>query len=109
MNFIQVLASCDSDIIVVLGVVRGIITIIQFAIPIILIVLGIMDLSKAVTANDEKATKEAQKRFISRVVYAVVIFLVPYLISLVFNLLPSEVFKSNMGYSWKDCWDAAGK
>ena len=77
MELFQILATCgDQDLLTILGVVRGAIDIVTFVIPVILIVMGITDLAKAVTASDEKATKEAQKRFLSRAIYAVVILLI---------------------------------
>lgn len=112
MEFFQILAKCgDQDLLTILGVVRAALNILTFVIPIILIVLGIVDLSKAVVSSDEKKTKEAQKMFFSRVIYAVVIFLIPTIISLLFRLLPVGVFGNDMdGYTWVDCWrDAAEK
>jgi len=109
MEFFQILAECgDTDLITILGVVRAALNIVTFVIPIILIVLGIVDLSKAVVTSKEEEVKKAQKMFFQRVIYAVVIFLVPLIVSLLFRLLPSGVFGSNeAGYNWKDCWDAA--
>ena len=109
MEFFQILAECgDEDLITILSVVRAAINVVSFAIPIILIVLGIVDISKAVVASDEKKTKEAQKMFTTRLIYAVVIFLIPTVVSLLFNLLPDAVFGGEMdGYTWKDCWKAA--
>lgn len=109
MEFFQILATCgDDDLLTILSVVRAALNVVTFAIPIILIVLGIVDLSKAVVASDEKKTKEAQKMFTTRLIYAVIIFLIPTAISLLFGLLPDAVFGEGLdGYTWKDCWDAA--
>ena len=109
MEFFRILAACgNEDLLTILAVVRTALNILTFVIPIILIVLGIVDLSKAVVSSDEKKTKEAQKMFFTRVIYAVVIFLIPTIMSLLFNLLPETVFGSGIdGYTWKDCWDAA--
>lgn len=109
MDFLQVLAKCgDEDLLVILGVIRTALNVLTFVIPIILIILGVTDLSKAVLANKEDETKKAQKMFGTRLIYAVVIFLIPTLISLLFNLLPKSVFGGEMdGYTWKDCWDEA--
>lgn len=59
----------------------------QIAIPIILVVLGMIDLGKAVTSNDEKQMKEAQKTLIKRVIYAILIFFIVALVKFVFGLL----------------------
>ena len=109
MEFFQILGKCgDQDLLTILSVVRAALNVVMFVIPIILIVLGIVDLSKAVIASDEKKTKEAQKMFVTRLIYAVVIFLIPTIVSLLFNLLPDAVFGSDInGYTWKDCWNEA--
>ena len=109
MEFFQILAKCgDQDLLTILGVVRAAINVLVFVIPIILIVLGVVDLSKAVVSSKEDEVKKAQKMFFTRVIYAVVIFLIPTIVSLLFNLLPEAVFGGGMnGYTWRDCWNEA--
>ncbi|MBP3460827.1 MAG: hypothetical protein J6K21_00255 [Bacilli bacterium] len=72
---------------IVPGITSTIVTVIKWAIPIILIILGLLDMAKAVIANEEKEMKEAQKMLIKRIIYAVVAFLVVALVQAVFGLL----------------------
>lgn len=65
----------------------AIIKVFQIAIPVILVVLGMIDLGKAVTSNDEKQMKEAQKTLIKRVIYAVLVFFIIALVKFVFGML----------------------
>lgn len=74
-----------------------IVTVLQIAIPIILIVLGMLDLGKAVTSNDEKQMKEAQKTLIKRVVYAVLVFFVVAIVKFVFGMLSGSGADQNTG------------
>lgn len=60
---------------------------IQIFIPIALILLGMLDMGKAVMGNDEKAMKEQQGKLIKRVVYAIVIFLIVAIVRTVFGIL----------------------
>ena len=53
----------------------------KIAIPIILIVLGMIDLGKAVISSDDKAISKSIKSLAMRVVAAVCIFFVPTIIS----------------------------
>ena len=46
---------------------------------------------KAMTSGDEKKTKEAQKTFIRRLLYAVVAFLIPFIIRLVFGFVANNI------------------
>lgn len=69
------------------GITSTVVTVIKWAIPVILIILGLLDMAKAVIANEEKEMKEAQKMLIKRIIYAVVAFLVVALVQVVFGLL----------------------
>ena len=65
----------------------GVIPLIQAGIIIALIVLLVLDLGKAVMAGKEDEIKSAQKMAIKRVIYAVVVFLVPWIVNVAFSIL----------------------
>lgn len=69
--------------------VHTVITIFKIAIPVLLIIFGILDLGKAVISNDEKEIKGAQGKFIKRCIYAVAVFFVVALVQFVFANLDS--------------------
>lgn len=73
--------------------VSTIITVIKIGIPIILILYGMLDLGKAVMANEEKEMKEAQKRLIKRILYAVLVFFVVAIVQWVFALVDADATK----------------
>lgn len=109
MEFFQILACTDEDMKVIFGVIQTVMNVIKWAIPVILIIMGTMDIAKVVTAGEGKDddVKKATKKFANRVIYAVVIFLIPTIVSLLFNLIPENVGanESFNGNSWKDCWN----
>ncbi len=116
MNLVQFLAGCDTDFVSILKIVRWVINLICFGVPIILIILTIFDIAKIVIAGniDDKLKKEVTNKVFTRLIYAVVIFLVPTIISLIFRLVPVNGSTGNAsasldGVTWKDCWDAAAK
>lgn len=82
--------------------VKLVLRILQIAVPIGLILFGTIDMAKAVIAGEEKKMKEAQKPFIKRIVSAVIVFLIPYIVSVVVGLVTSNG-------DYKGCWDAAEK
>lgn len=90
----------------VVGIVKQIVTIIYIAIPIILILLGVLDMAKAVMAGDEKEIQGAQKIFIKRLIYAGVAFLIPLIVMFLMNFI-SKYTKN--GTSWYDCWKSPNK
>lgn len=112
MNFFQVLGVCNEDFVSILRIVRWIVDVICFAVPIILIVLCVLDIAKIVTAGniDDKLKKEVTGRIVTRVIFAVIIFLVPTIVSLIFKFVPVADSDKNTtieGATWSDCWKEA--
>lgn len=101
MDLFQILAAdyCTAQVKVLVAAVKSVINFIGWIVPAALIILGTIDIFKAMTNGDEKEQKKAQQTFIKRLVYALVIFLIPFIIQLVFslaaNLLGDEGDKAN--------------
>lgn len=85
----------------------GILKYICILIPIGLILFGAFDLGKAVVASDEKEVKAAQSRLIKRVIYAILVFLVPTLVALVMKIVVIGQAEDTDTSSWATCWDKA--
>lgn len=90
---------CIGGISEAVGLAKMVIKVLQIAVPIGLIVMGTIDMAKAVIAGDEKKMKEAQKPFIKRIIAAVIVFLIPIIV----NMILSFVTKGNS--DWIDCWN----
>lgn len=99
---------CTSDIVAILGIVKWVLKAICFVVPIILIVLVTLDVAKVVTAGniDDKIKKEVTQKLVTRIVFAVIIFLIPTLVSFLFKSLPSAGTGMN-DTAWWDCWENA--
>ena len=67
----------------------------KIVIPIILIILGMVDLGKAVISSDDKAVSKAAKSLLMRVIAAVCIFFVPTIVSFVIQLVDTSVDNKN--------------
>lgn len=85
----------------------GVIPLIQIGVPILLIVLGTIDLGKAVVASKEDEIKNAQKMLVKRAIYAVAVFFVVTIVTLVFSLFAStgDEDLENVSNSWTKCWN----
>ena len=83
---------------------NGLIPLIQIVIPIILIILGMLDLGKAVIAGKEDEMKKAQGTLIKRAVYALAVFLVVTLVIFIMGLLPVGGEDEVDNTTWRDCW-----
>lgn len=64
-------------------IVSTIITIIKIAVPILLIIFGMLDLGKAVVAAKEDEIKKGQQTFIKRAIAAVIVFFVIQIVQIV--------------------------
>ena len=85
----------------VINLIKIVIKLIQFAVPIALILFGSIDFAKAVIASKEDEMKKAQGTLIKRAIYAVAVFLVVTIVSVVMGMVGAE--------KWKDCWGNYGK
>lgn len=105
MNFLAV-DFCENLLPLIRLVKNGIIPIVQIGIPIILIILGMLDLGKAVVASKEDEIKNAQKMLIKRAIYAIAIFFVVLIVQLVFGLLGTAGSDyEDKGNNWLECWN----
>ena len=64
-----------------------VVMIIKIVIPLILIILGMVDLGEAVVSNDDKAINNAVSKLLRRFIAAIVIFFIPTIVSALFNAL----------------------
>lgn len=73
--------------------------ILKIVIPILIIVFVMKDFSKAVINGDDKTIKEVTVRFIKRIVAAIVIFLIPTIVKIIFNelIFLNKNFEHNAG------------
>jgi len=64
--------------------------IIRIIVPILLIVLGSVDLGTAVVSDDKDALKKAGSRLLKRCLAAIVIFFVPLIVNFLIDLVESS-------------------
>lgn len=92
----------------ILNIVAYLFKIARWGIPILLIILITFDMVKAMIGGDEKATKDAAGKSLKRFMYAVIIFLIPIIVRLIFDTLASRNIKGFGGEvsptNWIDCW-----
>src|SRR5574344_1741872 len=69
------------------NIVATVISVIQFAVPILLIIWGMLDLGKAVMAQKEDEIKKGQQTFIKRLIAAAIVFFVVVIVKLVVGMV----------------------
>ena len=68
----------------VFHLVKSILDILRYAVPIILIAMTSLDIAKKVINPDEK---DGQKKIMTRLIAAVIVFFIPFFIKLVFGII----------------------
>ena len=109
MQIMAAVDICTSDYAPVWNLVGLVVNIIKIGVPIVLIIFGMIDLTKAVIANKEDEVKKATKLLGKRFLYAVGVFATVWIVTLVLNLAAGvfENEKDTYKYdeaSWKRCW-----
>ncbi len=71
--------------------------IVQLVIPMVLIVLGSLDLAKGIFAQDESVIKKNQMLFVKRLIAAILIFFTSIIVRFVMGFVGND--------AWQECWD----
>jgi hypothetical protein len=82
---------------------KFIIRLIQIAVPFALVIWGSLDFFKALIAGDEKEMKMKRKPFISRLVAAIIILVLPWLV----ELIAGQIAGSNNTSTIWTCYHSA--
>ena len=114
MEFTNILASfCNDDSMKIFKFIGTIITFIKIIVPIILVIMGSIDLAKAVMAQKDDEIKKGYQSLMKRVIVAVIIFFLPSLVSMIIGLVGEEEnsVKDENGTAVKvdntKCWKCA--
>ena len=90
---------CTDDVSLVISLIKFVLNVIRFIIPIVLILLGTIDLFKAVTSQKDDEIKKKSSALVKRVIAGVVVFLIPTIVSLLMGWIGND--------EWSNCWDDA--
>lgn len=85
----------------VITLLKNVVRLLQWLIPMGLIIFGMLDLGKAVISSKEDEMKKATSTLIKRVIYAIAVFLVVTIVSFAMGLVGSD--------DWKNCWNNVGR
>lgn len=96
---------CTNEYAPIWNVVGIIIKVIWIGVPIALIVLGSIDLGKAVISSKEDEVKKAKKALLNRFLYAVLVFCVVWIVTLVMGAISKIGINDTDTTSWSTCWD----
>lgn len=89
----------------VVSLLKTVLTIVQWGVPVLLIIMGSIDLGKAVMASDDKEIKGATSKLIKRAIAAVAVFFVPMIVTLLINLVAGANPTGANTTTFADCWN----
>lgn len=92
------------------NLVATIVKLIKIAVPVLLIIFGMIDFAKSVVAKNEDDVKKFRKQFISRVVSAIIVFVIVFVVQFAVNLISSVEDTTNEdGQTISDIWSCSKK
>ncbi len=77
---------------------KEIFNIFKIVVPIIIVSFGILDFTKAVFSGDESQMKKAQGKFVKRLIYGLIFFIIPLVLGAAIDII-NQAF----GTSWGTC------
>ncbi len=87
--FFNVLVACEGVNIPdpIVGLIQAIYTLIKVGVPLLLIIMGMLDLGKAVMSQKEDEIKKQQGIFVKRLIAAALVFFVLAIVQLLVNII----------------------
>lgn len=103
----QILDACEG-LGPIVSVVKALFNIIKIGVPILLLIMGSIDLGKAVMASDDKEIKAATSKLIKRAIAAVAIFFAVTLVDVIMGLVAKgeDSGDGTNSSSWSACWNS---
>lgn len=92
VNALEVNEFCSNEYLQpYITIVSTLVNLIKIAVPIILIVLGMIDMLKAVASQKDDEIKKGQKNLISRLISGAIVFFVVAIVQLIMNIIATSV------------------
>jgi len=94
----------------VVRLLKTVLTIIQWGVPVLLIIMGSIDLGKAVLASDDKEIKGATSKLVKRAIAAVAVFFIPMIVNMIIGMVADSDTDGSAGTNdaktnFAACWD----
>ncbi len=90
----------NSGVLTIFTILGFAVTALKIVIPIILIILGMLDMGKAVTSGKDDEIKKQLVVFLKRAIAAIAVFFVPSIVGLIMQIINENLTDSNAcGYS----------
>ena len=107
MDFFLIADACEG-LGPIVSVVKSLFNIIKILVPIALLIMGVIDLAKAVLASDDKEIKAAESKLVKRAIAAVAVFFAVTLVDVIMGIVGKgeEGSDGATSASWSACWNS---
>lgn len=95
---------CNEDMQMIFEIVIKVLEVVRFLIPIILIIFCTIDIFKIIVSKKEDEIKKLRKDVFMKIIYAVIIYLIPVLVPFVLGIF-DRLFPMDYDDSWRSCWE----
>lgn len=86
----------DAEVVSIMTLIGIVVWGIKVFVPIILIIVGMIDMAKAVTEKSDDKIKAAQASLIKKSIAAVIVFLIPTIVGLIMGVIGANNYKNCM-------------
>lgn len=104
MTMFYTLAGCADIPCPVFEITHIIKNIIEVVVPVVLIIFGMIDFAKATMAHDEGDIAKAKDTFIKRLIAAISMFFVIFVLELAFSIIAKSADKAGEGQDGRSVW-----
>jgi len=98
--------SCTGEVLLLIRIIKVFLNIVKFIMPVALIVLCTFDLFRIVISKKDDDAKKYRKYIYNRIFNCILLFLIPTIIFLLFNVVVGGNNLSNVG-ELRNCWNVA--
>lgn len=107
-NYTSATVSCGNELVknipsALPKVISILYNILQVAVPILLVIMGSIDLSKGIAASKEDEMKKGQQLFVKRLIAGVLVFLVFIVVKLLISLIANDNESDNKATRIMQC------
>ena len=99
---------CTEEVLLLIRIIKVFLDLVKFVIPIVLIVLCTFDLLRIVVSKKDDDAKKYRKYIYNRIFNCILLFLIPTIIFLLFNIVIDGNNLSDVG-GLRNCWDVANQ
>lgn len=99
---------CNSDMQMLVNIVIQVLDVVHFFVPMVLIIFCTIDIFKIIVSKKEDDVKKLRNDVFRKIVYAIVIYLIPFIVPFVLNTV-DRILPMDYDNSWKECYDYVKK